>query len=262
MALSINLSGKTVLITGVTSGIGAGIAQVFAQAGANVAGCGRSSIDSEAAIKFMESVKKYGRQVFYVSVDVTSPDDLKILVDEVINRFGKLDTLISNAGVNIFEGLEECTTERWEYNMQLNLTSHWQLARYCKPYLVESKGTILIMTSNHAYYSLPGCFPYNVTKTALTGLVRSITLEWSPDVRCIGLAPGFIYTEGCEKWFESLGDTVHVREKVEALHPVKKIGSVEEVGVWCVFLTSELASFAAGHTYLLDGGRSAVMQDF
>ena len=261
MALSIDLTGKVVLITGVSSGIGAGVAEVFAQAGADVAGCARGAGDGASARKFIECVEKYDRQAFYVSADVTKSDDLNALVESIISKFGRLDIVISNAGVNIFEGAENCTEERWDYNTQLNLTSHWLLAKYAKPYLEKNHGVILVMTSNHAYSSLPGCFPYNVTKTALTGLVRSIALEWGPDIRCVGLAPGFIYTEGCQKWFEGFDDPQQMQQKVISIHPVKKIGTVEEVGAWCVFLTSNYASFASGTTYLLDGGRSAVMQD-
>ncbi len=107
----------------------------------------------------------------------------------------------------------------------------------------------------------PGCFPYNVTKTALTGLVRSLAIEWGPNIRTVGLAPGFIDTEGNQKWFDSFPDAEKERQRTIDMHPVKKIGTPEEVGAWCVFLSSEYASFASGTTYLLDGGRSALMQD-
>jgi len=120
---------------------------------------------------------------------------------------------------------------------------------------------IILMTSNHAYATIPGCFPYNVTKTALTGLVRSLSVEWGPAVRTVGIAPGFIETKASEEWFDSFSDAEAERQRTISLHPVKRLGTPAEVGAWCVFLASDYAGFASGTTYLLDGGRSAVMQD-
>lgn len=103
-------------------------------------------------------------------------------MQEVIATFGRLDIVVSNAGMNVFEGAAECSESRWAYNLDLNLASHWRLARIAKPYLEQSgNGVILLMTSNHAFCSIPGCFPYNVTKTAITGLVRSLTIEWGTE---------------------------------------------------------------------------------
>lgn len=261
MALEIDLKDKVALITGVTSGIGAAIATVFAKAGAHVAGCGRHESKSEEAKKFVNRITDFKQKALYLQADVTVADDLQKLVQQTINTFGRIDILITNAGANVFEGAEDCSEEAWIKNHELNLASHWRLAKLCKPYLVKSNGVIIIMTSNHAYSSIPGCFPYNVTKTALTGLVRSLAIEWGPSIRTVGIAPGFIDTPGNQKWFDSFADAAKERQRTIDSHPVKKIGSPEEVGAWCVFLASEYASFASGVTYLLDGGRSALMQD-
>jgi NAD(P)-dependent dehydrogenase (short-subunit alcohol dehydrogenase family) len=261
MALQIDLKDKVALITGVTSGIGAAIAAVFAKAGANVVGCGLEESASEEALSFVKSINNFKQEALYLQADVTVVDDLENVVQETTNKFGKIDILITNAGTNVFEGAENCSEEAWIKNHELNLTAHWRLAKLSKPWLDKNNGVIIIMTSNHAYSSIPGCFPYNVTKTALTGLVRSLAIEWGPNIRTIGIAPGFIDTPGNQKWFDSFPDAEKERQKTIDLHPVKKIGSPEEVGAWCVFLASEYASFASGVTYLLDGGRSALMQD-
>jgi NAD(P)-dependent dehydrogenase (short-subunit alcohol dehydrogenase family) len=100
-----------------------------------------------------------------------------------------------------------------------------------------------------------------VTKTALTGLVRSQAIEWGPEIRTVGVAPGFIETPGNNKWFESFSDAEAERNRTIKLHPAGKLGSVEEVGAFCAFLASEYAAFMTGTTYLMDGGRSALMQD-
>lgn len=261
MAIKIDLAGKVALITGVTSGIGAGVAKLFAQADAKVSGCGKHLADSAEAKSFIETVNSFSAEALYVEADVTNTLQLQNLVDKTIEHFGRIDVLVSNAGINIFKGAENCTEEAWMQNHELNLASHWRLAKFCKPHLEKQNGVIIIMTSNHALATIPGCFPYNVTKTALTGLVRSLAIEWGPSIRTVGLAPGFIDTPGNQTWFNSFDDATAERQRTIDLHPVKKIGTVEEMGAWCVFLASEYAAFACGTTYLLDGGRSAILQD-
>lgn len=262
MAFQIDLTGKVVLITGVSSGIGLGAAREFARAGACVAGCSRKSEKDESVSAYLQSVESEGSQALYVQTDVTKEKELGRLVEKVIATFGRLDIVVSSAGMNVFEGAERCTEERWNYNLELNLASHWHLAKLCKPYLEQSgEGVILLMTSNHAYSSIPGCFPYNVTKTAITGLVRSLAIEWGPEIRIVGVAPGFIDTAGNDTWFNSFPDAMAERQRTIDLHPVKRIGTVQEVGALCVYLASPLACFIHGTTILMDGGRSALMQD-
>lgn len=262
MSLQIDLKNKVALITGVTSGIGAGIAKQFARAGARVAGCGRTAPDGEGARNFINDVTAAGGQPLYIGADVTDKQALKELVTATAAYFGGIDILVSNAGMNIFEGAANCSEEKWEENIRLNLTAHWQLATLCRPYLEKSDpGVIIIMTSNHGYASIPGCFPYNIAKTALTGLVRSLAIEWGPKIRTVGIAPGFIDTPGNQQWFDAHTDAEKERQRTIRLHPVKRIGTAEEVGAWCAFLACEYSAFATGVTYLLDGGRSALMQD-
>jgi len=253
----IDLTGKTVVITGVTTGIGASIAKMFAKAGANISGCATSADGGD----FTKVTSENPEKALYSQCDVTKEEELQEFIQNTMEKFGRIDVLVSNAGQNVFEGAANCDEVHWQQNMELNLASHWRLTKLCKPYLEKNNGVIIIMTSNHAYSSIPGCFPYNVTKTALTGLVRSLAIEWGPSIRTVGIAPGFIDTPGNQKWFDSFPDPETERQRTIDLHPVKKIGSPEEIGAWCVFLASEYASFASGVTYLIDGGRTALMQD-
>lgn len=260
--LEINLRDKVAIVTGVSSGIGKGVAKMLAKAGCIVSGCGRTNENDIAVQAFFNSAKEAGVEAYYTQVDVTKKTDLEKLVKNTIEKFGKIDILISNAGVNVFRGAEKCTEVDWMYNHQLNLSSHWLISQLCKPHLEKStNGVIVIMTSNHAFSSIPGCFPYNVTKTALTGLVRSLAMEWGPKIRTVGMAPGFIETPGNDKWFESFPDAEAERQRTIKLHSAGKLGSVEEVGAFCAYLASEYAGFITGTTYLMDGGRSALMQD-
>lgn len=262
MSLAIDLSDRVALVTGVTSGIGAGIAQMLAKAGAHVAGCGMSDSSSAKACAFESAVSTTGQRALYRQTNVESPTELEALVNAVVAEFGKIDILVSSAGRNVFKGAEKCSETEWTGNINLNLASHWRLAKLCKPHLEASGyGVVQIMTSNHAWASIPGCFPYNVAKTALTGLVRSLAIEWGPKVRVVGIAPGFIETPGNEEWFASFPDPTEERKRTIQSHPAGKLGTCEEIGAWSAFLASDYAAFATGTTYLIDGGRLALLQD-
>lgn len=244
MSLEINLENKVVIVTGTASGIGAGIAKMMALAGATVEGC---DINGGAGI---------------ATVDVTDRASIADFVNAVVQRQGRIDIVVSCAGSNIFTGAANCTEDDWNRNIRLNLASHWELAGACKPHLEKTgNGVIIIITSNHAFSTIPGCFPYNIAKTALTGLVRSLAIEWAPLIRTVGIAPGFIDTPGNQTWFNSFPSPAEERKRTENLHPVKKLGTPEEIGGWCVFLAGPYAAFSSGTTYLVDGGRSALMQD-
>lgn len=261
MALTIDLSGKIALVTGVTSGIGLGIAKMMAKAGCTVIGCAEQSEVSDVAQHFLSEMKSYDAPTDYFKADMTSTENIETLVADISNDYGKLDILVSNAGQNVFKGLENCSENDWQFNLDLNLSAHWRLAKSCRSLLSANKGVIIVMASNHAFASIPGCAPYSIAKTALTGLVRSLAIEWGPAIRTVGIAPGFIDTPGNQEWFNSFADADQERERTVALHPVKKLGTIAEIGGWCVFLSSEYAAFASGVTYLVDGGRSAMMQD-
>lgn len=262
MSFKIDLKNKIVIITGVSSGIGLGAVKEFAKAGASIVGCSRKPVDDPAIDNFRNIAQEYGIPYLYVQTDVTQLNDLENLVQQAINRFSRIDILISNAGKNVFKECAKCSEEIWQYNLDLNLTSHWRLSKLCKPYLEQSEnGTIILMTSNHAYSTISGCFPYSVTKTAITGLVRCLSIEWGPKIHTVGIAPGFIETAGNDTWFNSFPNPSAERERTINLHPVKKLGTVSEVGALCVFLASHYACFISGTTILMDGGRSAMMQD-
>lgn len=259
--LPIDLEDKIAIITGCTQGIGLGIAKVMAKAGCDIAGCGLSEEGSEKASRFRHQIDKQGKKAFYKKTDIKSENEIQLFVDAVIEEYGKIDFLVSNAGVNMFTAPESCTSSFWDETMDLNLKSHWMLSKACYPYLKQQTGVILLMTSSHAYTTIPDCFPYNVSKSGIDGLVRALAVQWSSEIRVVGIAPGFIETEGGDKWFNSFSDPERKKQEVIQIHPVKKLGSVEEVGALCSFLCSEFAEFITGTTYLIDGGRSAVLQD-
>ena len=263
MALEIDLKDKRALVTGVTSGVGLGIARMLAQAGCDVAGCGRSADDSAGARAFRDAVSGHARAPHYFRCDMTDARQVAGFAQQAVEVLGGLEVVVSNAGMNVFMGAADCTDDDWQMNAELNLASHWRLAKATRGALAANSepGCLLIVTSNHAYQTIPGCFPYNVTKTALTGLVRALAIEWGPRIRVAGVAPGFIDTEGNHSWFESFPEPDTERRRCEMSHPAGRLGTPDEIGALCAFLASRWSGFITGTTVLADGGRSAVLQD-
>jgi NAD(P)-dependent dehydrogenase (short-subunit alcohol dehydrogenase family) len=261
MAFSIDLTGKVVLITGVSSGIGAGIAKMFAKANATIAGCALEDEKHKGVKAFYENVKnESGQHPFYFQCDVTSKENTDAFVELAYKKYGRIDILASNAGTNFFKGALDCSDEDWQKNIQLNLTSHWNLAKACRKYMLEKGGgVILINSSCHAFTTTAGGFPYNIAKTGLKAMVQSFTMEWSPSIRTVGIAPGVIYTELAEDYFNGFPDPDAEYQRTKDFMPLQRFGTPEEIGAWFVFLASDYAAFAGGQTYLVDGGRSAVM---
>jgi NAD(P)-dependent dehydrogenase (short-subunit alcohol dehydrogenase family) len=262
MSLEIDLRGKRALVSGVSSGIGGGVGRMLARAGCHISGCGLEAVDSEGAQQFIEFTEKEGGKAEYLSLDLTNPAEIERWVETAVRLLGGIDILISNAGRNVFKGVEACDDAAWEDCMNLNLASHWRLARAAYPHLKQGgNGVIIVIASNHAYSTMPGCFPYNVAKAGLVAMVQSLAIEWGPHIRAVGIAPGYVLTPSSNAWFNTLQDPTAELAKIKALHPLNKLGSVEEIGSLCAFLASDGAGFISGTTILADGGRSALMLD-
>jgi NAD(P)-dependent dehydrogenase (short-subunit alcohol dehydrogenase family) len=262
MSLPIDLNNYRALITGVSSGIGAGIAATLAQAGCNVAGCGLDSADSVGARDFITAIEGQGRRAFYQSLDIADANTARNFVDWAAAQLGGLDLVVSNAGRNFFKGAAHATEADWQANMDLNLAAHWRVAQAAKPHLDQARApVIIVITSNHSLYTMPNCFPYNVAKAGLVALVQSLAIEWGPHIRAVGIAPGFVDTPLAEAWFNEFPDPAAKRAQIVGLHPVGRLGTPQDIGALCAFVCSPLAGNISGTTILIDGGRGAVMQD-
>lgn len=262
MPFTIDLSGRRAVVTGVSSGIGAGISKMLAEAGCDIAGCGLPQHRDDGPQAFLRVVEQYGRSAHYFQADLATETGPGRFIDAAADALGGIDIVVSNAGRNIFEGVEQCAEQAWSECINLDLASHWRLSKAAKPYLDRtSHGVVVIISSNHAWRTIPGCFPYNVAKAGLLGLVQSLAIEWGPDIRTVGIAPGFIDTEGNDTWFNAFPNPLAERRRTEKSHPVGRIGSAQEIGALCVFLASHHSGFISGTTLLVDGGRSALMQE-
>jgi len=262
MTLNIDLTNYRALVTGVSSGIGAGVAGVLAKTGCDVAGCGIEPASSEGAKRFIAAVEGHVRRAYYQSVDLTDGEAARAFVDWAASQLGGLDIVVSNAGRNFHIGAAEVSEADWQANMDLNLAAHWRVAQAAKSHLDQAQSpVVIIMGSNHAFYTIPHGFPYNVAKAGLLAMVQSLAIEWGPHIRAVGIAPGFIDTPMNIEWFGQFPDPAAKRAQVIGLHPVGRLGTAEEVGSLCAFLCSPLSGYISGTTILIDGGRSAIMQD-
>jgi NAD(P)-dependent dehydrogenase (short-subunit alcohol dehydrogenase family) len=260
--LAIDLIGRRAIVTGASSGIGAAVAMALGQAGCDVAGCGIEAAESDGARGFLARAAEQGRRAFYQPADLADAAAARAFVEWAAAQLGGIDFVVSNAGRNFFGGVAECDEAKWDANTNLNLAAHWRVAQAAKPFLDQAtQPVVVVIASNHAYRTMPRSFPYNVAKAALPGLVQSMALEWGPHIRAVGVAPGFIDTPMNEALFATAPDPAARRAQIAGLHPVGRLGRADEVGALCAFLCSSLAGFISGSTILIDGGRSAVMQD-
>lgn len=262
MAIKIDLANLRAVVTGVSSGIGTGIASALAKAGCDVAGCGLEAAESDGALAFVNSVQTQARRAFYRTVDLTDGVATRAFVEWTAQQLGGIDFVVSNAGANFNIGAAKTSEEQWRLNTELNLAAHWRVAQTAKPYLDASQNpVVLIVASTQSFRTVANAFPYNVAKAGLPGMVQSLALEWGPHIRAVGIAPGFIDTPMNIEWFGRAPDPAALRAQVESIHPLQRIGTAEEVGALCAFLCSPLAGFITGTTVVIDGGRSASLQD-
>jgi NAD(P)-dependent dehydrogenase (short-subunit alcohol dehydrogenase family) len=262
MSLLIDLAHHKAIVTGVSSGIGAGIALALAQAGCDVAGCAVEPLEHSGPQAFIASVAGAGRRAFYQPADLVDAAAARGFVQWAGEQLGAIDLVVSNAGQNIFGGVAATDDAGWQKNIDLNLAAHWRVIQAAKPWLaVAPHPVVIVIASNHAFTTMPNCFPYNVAKAGLRALVQSLALEWGPHIRAVGVAPGFIDTPMNDVWFNAAPDPADRRAQIERLHPVGRIGTPAEIGALCAFLASPFGGFISGTTLLVDGGRSAVMQD-
>lgn len=253
MSLAIDLSGRRALVTGVSMGIGLSIAELLARAGCDVAGCALDSAESEEAQRFIQLVESQGRRAHYQQIDLSEPQSPRQWAPAAAEQLGGVDILVSNAGRSTFEGFENCSEDAWQECFDLNLAAHWRLVQAAKPYLDQGTNPVVVaIASIHAYTTVPGAFPYNVAKAGVVALIQSLALELGPHIRAVGIAPGYIQVRPSPP--ERL-------DHLARIHPVGRIGQPENIGALCAFLASPWSSFTSGSTFLVDGGRMALMED-
>jgi NAD(P)-dependent dehydrogenase (short-subunit alcohol dehydrogenase family) len=190
--------------------------------------------------------------------DVRDPSDLRSLVDATVDRYGGIDVLVNNAAIETDTTPDEIDIETWEDVVETDFRGYWLVAKYAHEHLSKSDlGTVVNVGSNHATATQPKKFPYNAVKAGIDGMTRAMATAWGKDgIRVNSVNPGWT---GVERVTESLSD--EKQEHLKQIHPLNRIGTPEEIAETALFLASEMASFVTGSCLVVDGGRTAVLQD-
>ncbi len=246
------LAGKVALITGSSKGLGKAMALALAEAGASIVLVSRDREKLEAVAKEIESL---GSEAAVCPADVTVEEQVKAVEAQVVERFGKLDILINNAGINVRKSVTDLTLDDWNLVMDTNVTSAFLLCHYFVPHMKgHGYGRIINMSSMMSWVSMPNRTAYSTSKTALLGLTRALALELADDgITAIGISPGPFATE----MNAPLINDPEVNAKMMSRIPLKQWGKVEDVGRLAVYLCSEDARFITGTDILIDGGWTA-----
>jgi glucose 1-dehydrogenase len=246
---SSELAGKVAIVTGAGSGIGFAIAQLFAANGAAVAinflGYG------EDAMKLAATIEASGGKAVALEADVSDAAAVESLVADTVERFGRLDVLVNNAGIEKSQPLLEVDEASWDRTLAVDLKGPFLCLQAAARRMQATGGSIVNISSIHEDFPFPGFTPYVAAKGGLRMLMRNASLELAPyGIRVNNIAPGAISTPINAA---TLADPAKVK-RLQELVPLRRMGSADEVAQVALFLASERASYVTGSTYYVDGG--------
>eukprot|EP00092_Neocalanus_flemingeri_P097887 GFUD01124802.1.p1 GENE.GFUD01124802.1~~GFUD01124802.1.p1 ORF type:complete len:284 (+),score=84.44 GFUD01124802.1:55-852(+) len=253
-----SLCGKVVLITGASSGIGAGTSQHLASLGCRLSLVARNRSALESVKK--ECIAGGAPEVLILSQDVGVEEECQLVVEKTAQHFGGIDVLVNNAGVLIRSDFASVTMEEVDLSMQINLKSAIKLSQACLPHLQSVQGCIVNVSSIAGLRAYPGALAYKMSKAALDQMTRCVALEVaSSGVRVNSVNPGVIITEIFTNSGMTEEESKTYLENSKKTHPLGRPGTVLEVAKAITFLGSEDASFITGQTLAVDGGRSVTL---
>lgn len=245
----IDLTGKSVLVTGGSRGIGRACCLMLARAGASVAVNYR--VESPSADLLVEEIESLGGEAFALAADVSKRADAEMLVDETVARFGNIDVLVNNAGIWKSSPIDEMSDGEWDEMIGVNLTGTFNCIRAAVPPMKEARsGRIINISSTAGQRGEAFSSHYAATKGAVISLTKSIAVELAPHgilVNCV--APGWTVTDMTRD--DLLGSR---RESILQTIPLARAATAEEVAGAVVFLASELATFVTGEVLNVNGG--------
>ncbi|MGI9500982.1 MAG: 3-hydroxybutyrate dehydrogenase [Geminicoccaceae bacterium] len=258
------LSGKAAVITGSTSGIGLGIAEAFAKAGANVVLNGFGDAQTiEATRSGIEQT--HGVRAIYSGADMTKPAEIARMVEEASTTFGAVDVLVNNAGIQHVEAIETFPVEKWNAIIAINLSSAFHST---KAVLADMKarrwGRIINVASAHGLVASPFKSAYVAAKHGVLGLTKTVALEAAEfGVTVNAICPGYVLTPLVEKQIPETASARNISEdevKRDVLlmaQPTKQFVTTEQIGALAVFLCSDASASITGTALPVDGGWTA-----
>lgn len=254
------LDGKVAFITGGASGIGKGTAQRFAQEGARIA---IADMQPEEGVQVRAAIEEAGGEALFIPCDVADPDNVRAAITETIGRFGRLDIVFANAGINgVWAPLEELRPDEWDKTLAINLKGTYLTLHYAIPHLKEAGGGSIIITSSvngNRTFSSAGASAYSTSKAGQVTLMKMAALELGRyNIRVNAVCPGAIHTEIGERTWQRHTEEVEIKVEMPEGRPFLNQGQGEPVDVadTCLFLASGLSRHVSGVEIYVDGGAS------
>jgi len=246
----LSLEGKVALVTGGSRGIGKEIALTFADAGADLAISGRKLQDLE---KVANEIRKLGKRCLPVSAHARKVEELKHLVDQVVETFGRIDILVNNAATNPAMGpIVETDEKIYDHIMETNLKGYFMMSKFAGAIMVKQKsGNIINISSAGGVSPAEGLGPYCISKAGINMLTKALALELgSYNIRVNAIAPRIVKTS----FSEALWTNEALMKKELELVPLKRVASPEEIARTALYLASTASNYMTGHVVVLNGG--------
>lgn len=249
-----SFSGKSVIVTGGSLGIGAAAVRLFAERGAVVTIASR---DAAAARAMVEEEATAGR-IRHAGCDVASEADVERLMADTVAATGRLDVLVNNAGVYLAGTAEETTLADWDRVIAVNLTGTFLATKHAVPHLEKTRGRIVNVSSEAGLVGIGGQVAYNVSKTGMIALTRSCAIDYARrGIRVTCVCPGTTWTPLVEGLLDQSGNRAEVLQRLESSRPENRLGTAEEVASAILYLASDEAAYATGAILSVDGGYTA-----
>lgn len=245
---------KVAVITGASSGIGRATSLLFAENGAKVIAVGRSEADLS---KLRDETRDAKGSVKIHLADIIEYSQVDRLVSETVQHFRQIDVLVNAAGIIKNGSIEDTTLDDWDKMLNINLRSVFYIMQRCVPYLEESGGNIVNVSSVTGPRAFPNVLAYCVSKAGVDQLTRCAALELaSKGVRVNAVNPGVVITNIHKRGGMSEPDYEKFLENSKKTHPLGRVGKPEEIAELIYFLASDKAAWITGATYEIDGGRA------
>lgn len=251
-------SGKVVLVTGASSGIGAATAKLFASLGASVSLTGRNNENLKKVAEECAEIANTSKP-FVIQGELTNENDTKRIVNSTLEHFGRLDVLVNNAGVLETGTIENTSLDQYDRVMNVNVRSIYDLTILAVPHLIKTKGNIVNVSSVNGIRAFPGVLAYCMSKAAVDQFTRCVALDLAPkQVRVNCVNPGVTVTNLHKRG--GMDDEQYKKfiERSSETHALGRPGTPEEVARTIVFVAGDGASFITGASIPVDGGRHAM----